>query len=581
MTNSAINPNINEQFPVPGVENDSQVFRDNFATIKSSLTSAKTEIEQFLNHGVRDDTPVTNLNGNVLSTYVRISESDYRHGITGLQIANFDLNYNNGLYQNVKIGADLRINLINFPTDTSDVRKVGKVRLHMSADSTDRKVMFAAANAALKYDESYPLVDSNKITVKGSSTENATIVDIWQVNDGTLTPSVYIKYIGYFQYRTTQPPAPIRYSDNFGSIQNIASFAASTDDTTPGIVVGTRLSSTPKLYVDGTFTAANYNSALGTLTPNQPIAVGSHQFKYTLTDATGYESGLSEPITINIDTTAPAAPTAAPSSYNDAVGSITANNSTALTTDDTRPGIHISANLIDTPQLYVNDAPVASTYESDSTVGTLRPDIALADGSYTFAYSLIDEAGNESGKSPTIAITIDTTLPIINTVTLSWGSELESSEMSADGTITVATTGVENGQTVTVALNAVNYTGTTTNNTATITIPMAALAALTNGNSYNIVTSVKDLAGNAATNNTTSFTVSTVVDGGWDGITQLGPNGLGARLNYITIDSNNIPIVGGFNNSQGLITRYNTAYNATKQITLGIADTVVYGVATD
>ena len=35
---------INENFPVAGQDNDTQVFRDNFDTIKTSLRNASTEI---------------------------------------------------------------------------------------------------------------------------------------------------------------------------------------------------------------------------------------------------------------------------------------------------------------------------------------------------------------------------------------------------------------------------------------------------------------------------------------------------------------------------------------------------------
>ena len=38
---------INENFPVAGQDNDTQVFRDNFDTIKTSLRYAKEELEIF------------------------------------------------------------------------------------------------------------------------------------------------------------------------------------------------------------------------------------------------------------------------------------------------------------------------------------------------------------------------------------------------------------------------------------------------------------------------------------------------------------------------------------------------------
>ena len=46
---------IDEAYPVAGVDNDTQGFRDNFNTIKAALTVAKTELSDFKNHGVRKD----------------------------------------------------------------------------------------------------------------------------------------------------------------------------------------------------------------------------------------------------------------------------------------------------------------------------------------------------------------------------------------------------------------------------------------------------------------------------------------------------------------------------------------------
>ena len=37
--------NLDETYPVAGQDNNSQGFRDNFSTIKTNFTTAKTEIE--------------------------------------------------------------------------------------------------------------------------------------------------------------------------------------------------------------------------------------------------------------------------------------------------------------------------------------------------------------------------------------------------------------------------------------------------------------------------------------------------------------------------------------------------------
>ena len=39
---------VNSDYPIAGVDNDSQGFRDNFSTIKTNFVAAKAEIETLL-----------------------------------------------------------------------------------------------------------------------------------------------------------------------------------------------------------------------------------------------------------------------------------------------------------------------------------------------------------------------------------------------------------------------------------------------------------------------------------------------------------------------------------------------------
>ena len=103
-----------------------------------------------------------------------------------------------------------------------------------------------------------------------------------------------------------------------------------------------------------------------------------------------------------------------------------------------------------------------------------------------------------------------TILPI-NTSYFSWGSVLNSIENSSDGTVTVNTIDVENGQTLTITLNSATYTANVSSNAATVTIDTAGLQALTNGQSYTMTADVTDVAGNRAIQVTSdSFTVDTI-----------------------------------------------------------------------
>lgn len=60
---------INENFPTAGQDNDSQGFRDNFARIKTGLSTAQTEIT-YLNTNAVDKTTSNDMGNNTLSNLV-------------------------------------------------------------------------------------------------------------------------------------------------------------------------------------------------------------------------------------------------------------------------------------------------------------------------------------------------------------------------------------------------------------------------------------------------------------------------------------------------------------------------------
>ena len=131
--------------------------------------------------------------------------------------------------------------------------------------------------------------------------------------------------------------------------------------------------------------------------------------------------------------------------------------------------------------------------------------------------SLTDTAGNNSNATLTHTAVIannsykvDTTAPTISSVAAGWGPSLNATEDDSVGTVAVVTSGVENGQTVTIVLNGTNYTGKISNNSTSVAIAAADLQALINGSNYTLKTNVSDVAGNVATENTaTSFSVDT------------------------------------------------------------------------
>ena len=147
--------------------------------------------------------------------------------------------------------------------------------------------------------------------------------------------------------------------------------------------------------------------------------------------------------------------------------------------------------------------------------GTYTPTAGIEDDSnvLTLATSYTDTVGNAGPSATTANFTIDTAAPTVNaieTTAFSWGSVLNATEDNSDGTVSVTTSGLEDGQTLTITLNGATYTNTVSSNASTVTISAAWLQALTNWSSYTLTADVSDTAGNAATQVTSSsFSVET------------------------------------------------------------------------
>ena len=209
-------------------------------------------------------------------------------------------------------------------------------------------------------------------------------------------------------------------------------------------------------------------------------------------------------LSLVVDTTAP---TANLTAVTDDVGTIVGNLTSGARTDDTSlvlTGINEAGSSV----AVYNGTTLLGAATVSGTAWTYTA--TVADGAtYQFNVKETDAAGNVSAATSNFTVTGDTTAPSIASVTSSWGSILGVDEAAAAGTVTIVTSGIENGRSVTVRLNGVDYTGVVSSNSATVTVAAAGLQALSPGQSYSLTVNVSDAAGNAATPNTsTTFSVS-------------------------------------------------------------------------
>lgn len=126
MASKIVPGNIDGTYPTAGQDNSSQGFRDNFASIKTNFTEAKTEIEDM-------QTNKANLNGsndfsdNVVSRaeLKDTSQTVYAHGTTGGAI---ELNHENGHYQTITMNASVTLSFANLPASG----KLGRIILDIT-----------------------------------------------------------------------------------------------------------------------------------------------------------------------------------------------------------------------------------------------------------------------------------------------------------------------------------------------------------------------------------------------------------------------------------------------------------------
>jgi hypothetical protein len=183
---------INENFPVAGQDNDTQTFRDNFDTIKTNFSSAKTEITDLQDNAARTDSDndfLYNVVGSLTLQDAYLRKKDYGAAIVaGPQ----DVSFKQAMYHVIKFGADISLSFSEFPTgavDDTGIGQVGKATLELYGDGTTRTITFTTSGATvLKKSPGFP----GSVTV--TSATNPVIIEVWQHSDTV----IFLNYLGLY-----------------------------------------------------------------------------------------------------------------------------------------------------------------------------------------------------------------------------------------------------------------------------------------------------------------------------------------------------------------------------------------------
>ena len=190
MADSAITyTGIDEEFPVPGQDNDSQGFRDNFSQIKTALETAKEELTDLLTSVARTD-GANDFNGNNIqnANLLAVSGAIY-------QPQDFDsdtqVEWNDGVAQKLTISSAITLTFTNFPTGG---QKYASTRIILKSNGGSHTVNFeTGSNGNLYFSNKDAAVNGNGEFVVDDS-DQPKVLDVWSDNG----LDIYINYVGQF-----------------------------------------------------------------------------------------------------------------------------------------------------------------------------------------------------------------------------------------------------------------------------------------------------------------------------------------------------------------------------------------------
>ena len=197
MASNIISDTIDATYPIAGVDNDTQGFRDNFSVIKTGLSTANSEISTLQSTTAKLNVS-NDFNGtNIADANIQVQTSQY-HNI-GTVVSGQNISFLNGHYQTLTTNLPVATNTIAFNLADWPTRAMyAEMVVSFLGNGTAKTATFTVSGGGtIKYDTNYPRVSGAGSTPQLTidSATNPLLVKFWTYNSGT---TVFAQYLGQY-----------------------------------------------------------------------------------------------------------------------------------------------------------------------------------------------------------------------------------------------------------------------------------------------------------------------------------------------------------------------------------------------
>lgn len=199
MTSNINFAGINENFPVAGQDNDTQVFRDNFNLIKENFRNSYNEITALQTNTAKLNAE-NDFAGSIITGAVFVDNRDRVHSYSTIAESQpqavYEVDYGQGNYQIFRINKDINLQFTNFPVSSG----VGKVTLELYGDdAVSPRTITLITEGGTSFKRSRTTATNGGIVnfpnpLQVQSSTSPVIIEVWRYNSST----IYLNYVGNF-----------------------------------------------------------------------------------------------------------------------------------------------------------------------------------------------------------------------------------------------------------------------------------------------------------------------------------------------------------------------------------------------